>query len=165
MLSNIIRFLFKILVGFTCAVVVLLILLAVAIHVPDKEILERFEYKQAAFEEINAVLRQELEARDRTKMLFDLNFDDHTLTYDGEVVYTGEAVDKLKSFGNYAYEGVTVETDKTLFYYGLGTVAIVYSESGNPGSFAERRLSFVAKSFELADGWYFAENCNLEDED
>ena len=132
MIGNIVRFLFKLLVGLACAVLALLILLSVAIHLPDPEIKD---------------------------------IENGAVKYDGETVYGGPEPKSLKSFGNYGFDGVTVLKDRTIFYYGQGVAAIVYSPEGNPGSFAERHLSFVAESFKLADDWYYTENCHLEDEE
>ena len=165
MIGNIVRFLFKLLVGLACAVLALLILLSVAIHLPDPEIKDRFAPLREDFETVNSVMLDELEDRGRTKMLFELDFENGAVKYDGETVYSGPEPKSLKSFGNYGFDGVTVLKDKTIFYYGQGVAAIVYSPEGNPGSFAERHLSFVAESFKLADDWYYTENCHLENEE
>lgn len=161
MISHIIRFLFKALVGLACAVAVLMILLATVIHMPDSGVKHTFEAKQAAFEEVNTVLRRVLTDRGRTKMMFKVNFDAHAIVFDGEAVYTGEALDRLKSFGNQTFESITVDSEKTVFYYSLGMTGVVYTEDGNPGSFSERHLSFISQCYKVADNWYYAENCRL----
>ena len=161
MISHIIRFLFKVLVGFACAVAVLMILLATVIHMPDRGVVRMFETKQAALEEVNSVLRKALEDRGRTKMMFKVNFDAGAVVFDGETIYAGDALDTLKSFGNQTFVGITVDSEKTVFYYSLGMTGIIYTEGGNPGSFSERHLSFISQCYKVAKNWYYAENCDL----
>ncbi len=163
MFSNIIRFILKFIVGFTVAVVVLSVILMIVIHMPDRENIDIFAGKRDAFEAVNSDLRQELADRDRTKMRFDANFDYDAVVFNKETIYAGPAVGELGSFGVLVFEDITVRTDMTIFSYGGGLQAIVYTENGNPGSFGERFVGPMTRSYKLADNWYYTQFCDLDD--
>lgn len=166
-MRTIVRIFFKLLLGFTASVALISVILMFVIHLPDSQRIEEFKEQRAAFEEVNTTLRQILEDRGRSWMVFYADFDANTLTdttNGGGVVYSGEAVDRLKKFDNNLFDTIRVEEDRTIFYYGRGLEAVVYMKNGrNPGTFTERFVEFVTRSYKVADKWYYTMFCDLSD--
>ncbi len=164
MLSNILRLLAKLLIGFTVATAVVSLILMFVVHLPDGGNIRLFEDKRSDFEEVNFALRAELEERGRTKMVFYADADADSVTFNRGDVYTGDAVDGLNRFGVAEIYSITVTENMTVFAYGSsGSEAVVYAPRGNPGSFTERFIEPAARAYKLADGWYYTRMCDLED--
>lgn len=172
----VLKMLFRLLVGFIVFIAIVSIILFALIlvsHRPDKERIESFKSMQAEFDEINSVLRDFASEQEKDSLYFFVDFNARTLTYidfnddsatpDKQIVYTGEAVDKIHDFENrYIIHGVYVSKNKTEFSYGEGS--LVYTENGrNPASFSDRYFSFVSYSYKLTDNWFYTKFCDLRD--
>ena len=163
-MRTLLRILIKIFMGFTCAVAVLTLILMFLVHLPESEKVKEFEKRQDAFEEVNLILRGILEDRDRERMVFYFDFEAHNINdgrENGEIFYTGEAVDELMRFGTSMFDSVYVYKEKTVFSYGRGLLSIVYMKNGhNPGSFEERFVDFTTKSYKLKKKWFYTMLCD-----
>ena len=158
-MKAILRLLIKIFLGVTCAAALLTILIMFLEHLPDSSKVEDFEKKQAAYEEINQALQGVLVERGREQMAFYFDARSHSLydgATDGEVFYTGGALDELALFNSGKLNEIQVYRDKTVFYYSQRYMAIVYMENGhNPGSFLKRFFTFDTRSYKTAKNWYY----------
>ena len=163
MLSNILRLLAKLLLGFTVCVVIIWTLLMFVIHLPDSQNKDIFAESRSSFEEVNLAVRQELEDRGRTKMMFGADFDGDSIMFNRETVFTGSEVEGIRSFGVLIFDYVTATEDMTVFTYSNGNEAIVYSPHGNPGTFTERWALPMSRSYKLAKNWYYTQYCDLDD--
>ena len=142
-------------------------------NLPNKDRIESFKSMQAEFDEINSVLRDFASGQEKDSLYFSVDFNASTITYisfnddsatpDKQIVYTGEAVDKIHDFETrYIIHGIYVSKNKTEFSYGEGS--LVYTENGrNPASFSERYFSFVSYSYKLTDNWFYTKWCDLRD--
>ena len=166
-MRTIVRIFLKLLLGFTVSVMIISVILMIVIHLPDSMMIDEFKSRQSAYEEVHAALHQVLEDRGRSWMVFYADFDENTLidsTNGGGIVYSGKAVDKLERFDVNMFDSIRVEKDRTIFYYGRGLEAVVYMKNGrNPGTFSERFVGFVTRSYKVADKWYYTAFCNLKD--